>query len=409
MSNQQKVCNISGEAGDRPVAPGELSFFLDERLFGFLRRMGVQENRLGRVRNQILSAVPLVAWLPLLVLSAIGGQLLRGNVATPFVLDIEVHVRLLVVVPLLIFGQHIAERRAHPVFQQFLQRQLIPPEAMTRFEAAVASAIRLRRSISVQALMVAFIYGVGVLVIWRQYVALDTATWYATPLADGSRLSLAGMWYGYVSLPIFQFLMLNWYFRLFVWARFLWQVSRVELSLMPAHPDRLGGLSFLVGATGGLLVFASAHGALLAGWLATRVLVLGVPLTDFKVEIPAMVIFVLCITLGPLLTFASPLLRTKRRGTGEYGVLAARYVREFDAKWLRGHLNDTEPLIGSPDIQSLADMANSYREVSSMRSVPVNSGIITRFTFAILLPVIPLALTLVPLEILLKKLVSIIL
>jgi hypothetical protein len=310
---------------------------------------------------------------------------------------------------LLILAENVAERRSRPVLQQFLRRQLIPPDAMPRFEAAVSSARRLCSSIAVDVLIIAFIYSVGILVIWRQYVVLNATTWYAAPLAQGSRLSLAGIWYGYVSLPIFQFLMLRWYFRLFVWARFLWQISRIELRLVPTHPDRLGGLSFLLGTTGALVVFASAHGALLAGWLATRILVLGVPLTEFKIETAATVMFVLCITLGPLLTLASPLLRTKRRGAREYGVFAARYVREFDAKWLRGDSNGQEPLIGSSDIQSLADMANSYSVVSSMRSVPITREIIVRFTVATLWPVAPLVLTLMPLEAMLTKLVSIIL
>jgi hypothetical protein len=391
------------------MIPGEFSLFLEGPFFRLLRLMRVQEAHIRRVRYQILFILPLIAWLPLLVLSAIGGQLLRGNVATPFLLDLEAHIRLLVALPLLIIGEHVAERRTRPVLQQFLLRQLIPPHAMTRFEAAVASALRICSSISVEALIIAFIYGVGILVIWRQYVALDTATWYAAPLAQGSKLSLAGIWYAYISLPIFQFLMLRWYFRLFVWARFLAQVSRMDLHLVPTHPDRLGGLSFLLGATGGLVVFASAHGALLAGWLATRVLILGTPLTEFKEEIAAIVILVLCITLGPLLTFANPLFRAKRRGIREYGTLAARYVREFDTKWLRGDTNDTEPLIGSPDVQSLADMGNSYSVVSSMRSIPITREIIIRFAVATLLPVAPLMLTLMPLEAMLTKLVSIIL
>lgn len=391
------------------MIPGEFSLFLEGPFFRLLRLMRVQEAHIRRVRYQILFILPLIAWLPLLVLSAIGGQLLRGNVATPFLLDLEAHIRLLVALPLLIIGEHVAERRTRPVLQQFLLRQLIPPHAMTRFEAAVASALRICSSISVEALIIAFIYGVGILVIWRQYVALDTATWYAAPLAQGSKLSLAGIWYAYISLPIFQFLMLRWYFRLFVWARFLAQVSRMDLRLVPTHPDRLGGLSFLLGATGGLVVFASAHGALLAGWLATRVLILGTPLTEFKEEIAAIVILVLCITLGPLLTFANPLFRAKRRGIREYGTLAARYVREFDTKWLRGDTNDTEPLIGSPDVQSLADMGNSYSVVSSMRSIPITREIIIRFAVATLLPVAPLMLTLMPLEAMLTKLVSIIL
>lgn len=394
---------------DCPAIPENFSIFLEGPLCRLLRRLGVQEDRLEHVRNQALCVLPLAAWLPLVVLSAIGGQLFGGNGATPFLWDLEAHARLLVALPLLIVAENVAERRTRRVLQGFLQRQLIPPDAMPRFEAVVASALRLCRSIPVDALIIAFVYGVGILVIWRQYVALNTATWYSAPEANGSRLSLAGMWYGYVSLPIFQFLLLRWYFRLFVWARFLGQVSRIDLKLIPTHPDRLGGLSFLLAATGALVVLASAHGVLLAGWLATRVLVLGVPLTEFKIEIAAMVIFVLCITLGPLLSFAGPLFRTKRRGIRKYGTLAARYVREFDMKWLRGDIDVKEPLIGSPDIQSLADMGNSYSVVSSMRSLPITREIILHIAVATLWPVAPLLLTLMPLEAILAKLVGIIL
>jgi len=71
---------------------------------------------------------------------------------------------------------------------------------------------------------------------------------YGLPSRSGSDLSLAGWWYGYVSLPIFQFLLVRWYFRLFIWTRFLWQVSRIDLQLIPTHPDRVGGVGFLSGA-----------------------------------------------------------------------------------------------------------------------------------------------------------------
>src|SRR6185369_8442861 len=105
--------------------------------------------------------------------------------------------------------------------------------------------------------------------------ALDTATWYATPSTDGTRLSIAGMWYGYVSLPIFQFLLVRWYFRLCRWTRFLWQVSRIDLKLVPTHPDRVGGIGFLSNTVHAFAVLAVAHGALLAGPLANRILFAG--------------------------------------------------------------------------------------------------------------------------------------
>ena len=144
------------------------------------------------------------------------------------------------------------------------------------------------------------------------------------------------MWYGYVSLPLFQFLLMRWYFRIFIWARFLWQVSRIELSLIPTHPDRVGGLGFLANTVYAFIPLAVAHGALLAGLIANRIFYLGAALPDFKIEIAVLVVFLLCLVLGPLLVFAPQLAQAKRTGNREYGTLAERYVREFDAKWLRG-------------------------------------------------------------------------
>jgi hypothetical protein len=248
------------------------------------------------------------------------------------------------------------------------------------------------------------VYGVGILVVWRQYIALDTATWYATPSANGSTLSLAGIWFGFVSLPIFQFLLCRWYFRLFIWARFLWKISRIELSLVPTHPDRVGGLGFLGNTAYAFAVLAIAHGAMLAGPIANRIFFVEASLTDFKVEIAVVVVFVLVALLGPLLVFTFQLAAAKRTGLREYGTLAERYVREFDAKWLRGGVPAEEPFVGSGDIQSLADLGNSYEVVRTMRITPITRDAIIRLAAATLIPMVPLLLTMMPLEELLKVL-----
>jgi hypothetical protein len=256
-------------------------------------------------------------------------------------------------------------------------------------------------------LLIAFVYGIGILIVWRQYIALDTTTWYATPSPDGSKLSLAGMWYGYVSLPFFQFLLLRWYFRVFIWTRFLWQVSRIELSLVPTHPDRVGGLGFLSNAAYAFALLALAHGAMLAGTLANRIFYLGAGLPAFKGEIAIMVVFVLALVLGPLLVFAPQLAQAKRTGLREYGTLAERYVREFDTKWLRGGAPADEVFVGSGDIQSLADLGNSYEVVRTMRPMPVTREMIIRLSAVTLAPILPLTLTMMPLEELLRRLLGI--
>jgi hypothetical protein len=273
---------------------------------------------------------------------------------------------------------------------------------MARFDAAIASAMRLRNSVLAEVLLIAFVYGVGVLVLWRHYAVLDTTTWYATPSAGGSTLSLTGMWYGFVSLPIFQFLALRWIFRLVIWARFLRQVSRLDLNLIPTHPDRVGGLGFLSNMLSAFVPLAVAFGAVLAGSLANRIFYSGAKLPEFKIQIVAAVILLVVVFVGPLLAFAPQIAHAKRKGLLEYGALAQRYVREFDTKWLRGGAPADEPLVGSGDVQSLADLANSFEVVRTMRLAPVAMQDIIRLVIAVLVPIAPLLLTVMPLNEILK-------
>jgi len=291
----------------------DFSLVLGGPLFQLLRRAHLSDDALTLQRRRIV-VISLVAWVPLLLLAAAGGQLLGGGAAMPFLLDVEVHVKFLLAIPLLIGAELVVHRRMRHVVRQFLDRQLIPESAKARFDAAVASAFRLRNSVVAEVLLIAFVYVVGILIVWRHYTALDAATWYATPSVGGSKLSLAGMWYGYVSLPFFQFLLCRWYFRLFIWARFLWQVSRIQLSLVPTHPDRTGGLGFVSGTAYAFALLAGAHGA------------------------PA-----------------------------------------------------DEPLVGSGDIQSLADLGNSLEVVRTMRIAPVTKEAILQLLAATLAPIAPLA------------------
>jgi hypothetical protein len=331
---------------------------------------------------------------------------LDGSAAVPFLLDFEVHVRFLVALPLLIAAEPVVHRRLRFVAKQFVGRHLIPESAMARFDAATASVFRLRNSVLAELLLVVIVYVFGILILWRHYVAFETATWYAAPSAEGPKLSLAGMWYGYISLPIFQFLLCRWYFRLFIWARFLWQVSRINLSLVPTHPDRVCGLGFLSDTVYAFIPVLIAHGALLAGLLGNRIYHLGAKLPDFMLEIAMVAIFLICVVLGPLLVFAPQLARAKLIGKGEYGALAERYMRGFDVKWLRGGAPADEPLLGSADVQSLADMGNSFEVVRDIRLAPFAREAVLQLAAATLAPVAPLILTMIPLRELLKRLLG---
>ncbi len=384
---------------------GRFSLVLGGPLFQLLRRGRLTDDALGLVHRRIILAVA-VTWPPLLVLSALRGAAFGGGVTLPFLNDIECHVRFLLAVPLLIGAERIVHQRMQPMVRQFEARGLVPPGEKARFADAVARASRLRNSVLAEVVLLALVYVVGIEVVWARYAAMHTGGWYLAP--GGGRLSVAGLWFVLVSLPIFQFLLYRWYFRLFIWVQFLWRVSRLDLDLQAAHPDKAGGLGFLGGSLAAFVPIAAAHGVLLSGMMANKILYAGAKLPDFELEMAGAVAVLLTVFAGPLLVFTLMLSRVKRAGLGEYGSLAQTYVREFRTKWIRGGAPADEPLIGSADIQSLADLNNSYGAVAQMRFVPLSATGVIQFVAAILLPILPLALTIMPAEEVIQKLIGIV-
>jgi hypothetical protein len=157
------------------------------------------------------------------------------------------------------------------------------------------------------------------------------------------------------------------------------------------------------------LLVILAQGALLSGSIGTRILLQGASLDAFRYEIAAFVIIQLLVVLGPLAVFSPTLLALKRRGRREYGALAARYTREFHAKWIGGAAPPGETLVGSADIQSLADLANSYAVVQGMRAIPCRRDTVIQVALAALVPLAPLVLTVVPAGEILKQLLGMLL
>jgi hypothetical protein len=388
--------------------PPDFSLVLGGPLYQLWRRTRLAGDALQLLHRRLI-VLPLLTWAPLLLLSLAEGHAWGGSVELPFLHDVELHVRLLLALPLLIVAELVVHQRMRTVVGEFLERGLIPEAARARFDAAIAAAMRLRNSITAEVLLIAFVYIVGVGFVWRTQGALDMTSWYGVTVDGRLQPSLAGWWLGCVSLPLFQFLLLRWYFRLFIWTRFLWQVSRIELNLVPVHPDRCGGLGFLALVSQAFSPLLLAQGALLAGMIAERIFFAGAKLLDFKVELIGMVAVMMLAVLGPLLVFSPKLAAAKRAGLREYGTLAQRYVREFDHKWLRGGAPADEPLVGSADIQSLADLGNSFEVVKGMRLTPLTLQTVLPLAAATLLPVAPLLLTMFSLEELLLRLLKVIL
>jgi hypothetical protein len=398
-----KYSETSAEPAETPSPQlPDFSLILGGPLFQLLRRAHLSGDAADLVSRRVI-ALAIITWLPLLALSIAEGHAWSDSVKVPFLFDVDVHARFLLALPLLIVAELVVHQRMRLVVGTFVKRGLLSDDARGRFDAAIAAAMRLRNSVLAEVLLIALVYGLGVLFIWRKHAAMDLPTWYGMTVTGKLQPTLAGWWLGCVSLPLIQFILLRWYFRLLIWTRFLWQVSRIDLRLVAIHPDRAGGLGFLSTLTYAFAPLLLGQGVLLAGVMANKIFYAGAKLTDFKLELLAMVTMMLFFVLGPLLVFIPCLVRTKRVGLAEYGGLAQRYVRDFDQKWLRGGAPTDEPLVGSADIQSLADLGNSFEIVKGMKPVPFGKDTLLQLAVISLAPVAPLILTMIPLGDLLDR------
>jgi hypothetical protein len=385
--------------------PVDFSLVLGGPLFQLYRRLRLSGPALELLQRRVL-VITLFVWLPLLILSVLDGHALGGGVEISFLHDIEANARFLVALPALIIAEVTVHRRISPLIQRFVDRRIVVTEDLPAFNAAVNSALRIRNSNVVEGVLLALIYTVG-LWTWRSQIAPGVSTWYAMLDAKHLNLTFAGYWYVFVSVPLFQFILLRWYMRLVLWFRLLWQISRLSLHFSAAHPDQAGGIGYLGSGSYGFGPMLFAQGTLLSGLIASRVLHEGRSLLSFKMEAVGFVGFFVLIIVGPLVMFSPKLDDALRKGSAEYGLLANRYVFGFEDKWMRDGVPEASEVLGTADLQSLADLGNSFSMVRQMRIVPFSLKDVTRLAVLTAAPLLPLMLTILSPQELLSRLLKI--
>jgi hypothetical protein len=337
-----------------------------------------------------------ICWLPLFLLSLIEGHAF-GGVSVPFISDVGVHARFLVAVPMLVSAELMVHQRIGVIVSQFIERGMITTKEQSSFDNIVDSTMRLRNSVSVEVVLLLIVVGVGPL-LWRQGLTSGVSTWYAVVSPGKMHTTVAGDWYEFVSSSILRFLTVRWYFRIFLWYRFVWRVRGLPLHLNLFHPDRVAGLGFLSGSVRAFAPVLFAQTVVVAGVIGDRIWHGGQKLTDFKLEILCSVVILMLVVLVPLSFFIVKLEQAGRLARLEYGTLGSHYVEDFRRKWIEDHGAEGEALLGTTDIQSQADLGNSYRSIEEMRLLLFTKQTVIGLAVFIVLPLAPLTLTMVPLE-----------
>jgi hypothetical protein len=342
-----------------------------------LRRTGiVSPGRRNALRPGIVFA--LLTWGPIALAGAV--EWLATGKPPRVVLDPAVHARLVVAIPLFFAAEPFLDERTAHVFRS-LADDFVVDRAVAKVIARRAE--RMRDSQLVEAALLAGSIYLGLAIVFRHG---SSGLVHGMELESG--LSAALLWYALVAFPVFQFLLLRLLYRWGIWCRMLASFSRVDLRLMPTHPDLAGGIGFLAHPVQpfGLLTFACATIAA-ASW-GYRVAVFDADPQLFSPIFIAFVAIELALALGPLLFFSRKLVRARIQGIRQYEDLALRYTRLFHERWIVG---PGEPsLLGTPDIQSLADLGNSFERVEKMRFVPFGTRPVLFLVAAAAIPMMPL-------------------
>jgi hypothetical protein len=342
-------------------------------------------------------ALGLSAWVVLMVLALLQG--LGGQVFSLAIIGI--HVRLLLAIPLFSICETLVDSRMAEFVRNIVRSKVVPPDASPALESAIASITRWKDSWLSEAicLLAAVLMP---LVATQLHLVGGTATFDpGHALAAGSP---AARWYWFVCLPLFRFLAFRWVWRLGLWWYFLRRVAKLKLNLVPTHPDGAAGLGYLeivqthffpLVLAISVVEFASFAEAMSAGTMTFQAFYPALALIQFLDAV---------LFLGPLFIFAPKLWTCRVKGLSDYMEFAARYVNGFDSKWLGADAVSGEPLLGTADLQSLADLSNSVAIVRNMRWVPLSPRLVEILAMAALVPILPLLLLKYPVADLAKSL-----
>lgn len=335
-----------------------------------------------------------ITWLPLVALALLEGRALVASPQESLLLDFGTYARFFLGVPLLIVAELVVGPRLRGAGLQFVNGGFVRPEDYPAFNRAIERVVKLRESVIAE-VMLLVVSWTGAWFLTPETLTGDVvATWRSPNVVNG--ISLTAFWYRLVAVPILQFFWYRWLWRLLVWAIFLIDVSRLNLKLVGTHADQAAGLGFLGTAHTSLGIFAAGLSSVLSAEAASLVVFQNANITSFQIPFIVLLIVAELLFLGPLLVFCPILIRTRLAWLSDYGALVTRYNRKFHDKWILGEGSAGESLLGSADIQSLADLGSSYEFVQRMRVVPFGLRSMIQLGLVTSLPCLPLILLVMP-------------
>ncbi|HEX4851372.1 MAG TPA: hypothetical protein VFV08_11225 [Puia sp.] len=339
-------------------------------------------------RNYLLRTLTICAvlWLPLLLLSLFQGLTFGNKVEITFANDFVTHVRLLVIIPILIFSERPVDYRLKELSHFFFVAGILNKDDYSKFEKIKQSIIKYSMSWWPD-LVILIIITSNIVIRWKNQPHVSSF-WVLLPKDGTEVISWAGIWYLAISIPLFQYLLLRWLWRWIMWLIYFRKIAHLPLKLNPAHPDKAGGLGFLGIQPAPFLSVTLAMSMLVSVAIAGQIVFFKVPLKDYYVLLSGVAFIAIILNVLPLLMFMRPMAKQRRKGIFEYSALIQEHHREFDQKWL--YKKSDEQILGTSDPSSMIDINSSFESVINMRFFPFDIRIMFTTILIVILPILPL-------------------
>jgi hypothetical protein len=348
---------------------------LGERLK--LVRAGTDSTRFGL-------ALGLSTWSILFIIA-----LLEGTVQRFFSINILAgHIRLLLAIPMFFICEAWVGPRIGEFVGNSMNSGLVPDSERQTLAQTIHRINRMKDSWLVECFLFLIMFVVPLFITIGILPGKSGNAAYIMEQAGG-HLTLTNGFYLWFCLPLFRFLLARWLWHLGLWWYFLYRLQKMKLHLIPIHSDGAGGLGYLEVVQEHFAPLAVAFSALLAGSFAEEIISGTLPFESLYYLIPVVLVLNLFFFIGPLLMFSRKLWVCRIKGLDEYMAMAHHYVDAFDQTWIRDITVTGHSQLGTPDIQSLADLTNSVRVIHEMRTVPITRRLIMVFVISTILPFVP--------------------
>jgi hypothetical protein len=367
-------------------------FYRVQRAVGLIPRRG-----LGVGRRAVFFA--LVTWLPLAVWAVVTRPVLTGAMPDPLLEHLGIHVRCLVAIPLLIVAEAVVEGVLARQLAYLVTSGVVPGRARHEFDRVLAGCRRLRDAWPVWGALlgvaVASATGVG---------AMHEVDWTSV---SGMALGFGENWVRFVARPVFTFLGFLWIWRLVLIGILSLRLAKLDLALVPTHPDRAGGLGMLEYVPMSFSLLAFAVSSVIAEGLAHAIRHHGMAVAELQVPIAVLLAVLLIVLLAPLLPFTGTLGRHRWGGLYEYGALVGRHGRSVRTKWILGAGEVDSTLLDAAELGPVIDTISMYDCVRGMRPTVIGKRSLIVIALAVLLPMLPVVAMEIPLKEVLLKLLGV--